>query len=268
MFEQNEYRPNPLCQSKCGTIDFSKRDNRSKPCRSITSVDVPFHQHQSSRPRWGPWLTEPLTNGQLPELNENTQFYWISKSIVTRDLIMSSTFLFPHSTFHILTTLNWKGKSNELNGTAIANCQDLMQPPCSHRKLKCCSNTAWIESRSVKLVVAKTLWKELVLNMPVSIGLFLKCHLTGESFVASVAAVSLLLTSSCEQPKSLEIECASLFQPPLKQLTLYLSYCSLLITLTIWPSAVAKVIASVSTTSSTTGSHTERSTKLSLGQTA
>ena len=197
----------------------------------------------------------------------NTQFYSIPKSIVTRDLIMSSTFLFPHSTFHILTTLNWKGKFNELNGTAIANCQDLMQPPCSHRKLKCCSNTAWVEnSQSLKLVVTKILGKELVLNMHVSIEIFLKCHLTGESFVASVTSVSLLLTSSCEQPKSLKCECAFLFQPPLKRLTLHLSYCSLLITLTIWPSAVAKVIASVSTTSSTTGSHTDSSTKLSLGQ--
>ena len=170
--------------------------------QGITSVDVPFHQHQILC--CSPWMTKPSSNGQKNcELNENTQFYWISKSIVTRDLIMSSTFLFPHSTFHILTTLNWKGKFNELNGTAIANCQDLMQPPCSHRKLKCCSNTAWVEnSQSLKLVVTKILGKELVLNMHVSIEIFLKCHLTGESFVASVTSVSLLLTSSCEQPKS------------------------------------------------------------------
>ena len=124
----------------------------------------------------------------------------------------------------------------------------------------------WKIVNSLKLVVTKILGKELVLNMHVSIEIFLKCHLTGESFVASVTSVSLLLTSSCEQPKSLKCECALLFQPPLKRLTLHLSYCSLLITLTIWPSAVAKVIASVSTTSSTTGSHTDSSTKLSLGQ--
>ena len=74
------------------------------------------------------------------EVNVNTQFYSIPKSIVTRDLIVSSTFLLPYLDYFELKekrliTLSWKVKRE----------QNLMQPPCSHRKLKCCSNTAWTE---------------------------------------------------------------------------------------------------------------------------
>ena len=123
--------------------------------------------------------------------------------------------------------------------------QNLMQPPCSHRKLKCCSNTAWTE-KSIRYCGKGQ-------------QTILRGYLTGESFVASVAAVCLLFARSREQPVSFNLESAKA-----SKWLIYLSYCSLLITLTIWPSAVASVIASVSTTSSTTGSHTESSTKFDI----
>ena len=79
----------------------------------------------------------------------------------------------------------WKGEQN------------LMQPPCSHRKLKCCSNTAWTE-KSIRYCGKGQ-------------QTILRGYLTGESFVASVAAVSLLLTRSRQQPK-VYFEGASKFQ--------------------------------------------------------